>query len=417
MNARLIFHVDVNSAFLSWEAARRVRNGEPDLRLVPSAIGGDRESRHGIILAKSIPAKSYGIRTGEPVVQALQKCPSLYLAPPDFQLYHKESKAFVAVCKKYAPVVEQYSIDECFLDMTGTKRLYPDPISIAETIKNEIRDTLGFTVNIGIGSNKLLAKTASDFEKPDKIHTLYTNEIEQKLWSLPVGDLFTVGRATADRLTAYRIHTIGELAHTDPTRLCSVFGTKLGQHLFQYANGIDPSPVAAEADEAKGYSNSTTLAKDILTEEEAHHVLLALADTTASRMRQNGCRAYCISVTIRANDFQDRSHQKKLKEPTDVTSEIFAVAKKLFAELWDRRTPLRLLGIALTDLTREDNTQLSMFPDERQIREQELDRLIDTIRDRFGTSTIVRGSAMPYSDGVGKKHKAQQDTSEKTKKD
>ena len=180
--ARLVFHIDVNSAFLSWEAMRRVKNGEADIRLIPSAIGGDRESRRGVILAKSIPAKKYGVKTGEPIAAALRKCPQLYLAKPDFSLYSQCSHAFMDICRKYAPVVEVYSIDECFLDMSGTSRLYPDPIEIAKTIKNEIRDTLGFTVNVGVGSNKLLAKMASDFEKPDKIHTLFTEEIPWKIF-------------------------------------------------------------------------------------------------------------------------------------------------------------------------------------------------------------------------------------------
>ncbi len=409
MPERLIFHVDVNSAFLSWEATRRCQNGEPDLRLIPSAIGGDREARRGVILAKSIPAKKFGIKTGEPIAQALKKCPHLYLASPDFHLYHTSSRAFIAVCQKYAPVVEQVSIDECFLDMSGTSRLYPDPLEIAARIKNEIRDTLGFTVNIGIGSNKLLAKMASDFEKPDRIHTLFSNEIAEKMWGLPVGDLFTVGRATAEKLIRSRILTIGELAKTSPERLRTMFGIKMGDHLFRYANGIDDSPVLSESEEAKGYSNSTTLAEDVVTVEEAHRVLLALADSVTSRMRNDGCRASCVAVTIRGNDFRDRSHQKTLLSPTDITSEVYEVAKKLFSELWDRRTPLRLLGLALTQLTREDNTQLSIFPDEKKDREKELDKIIDGIRRRFGSSTIVRGSIMQYSKDVGRKQKAELD--------
>ena len=183
---RLIFHVDVNSAFLSWEAARRVADGEPDLRLIPSAIGGDRDKRTGVILAKSIPAKKFGVTTGEPVAMALRKCPQLVLAKPDFALYTRNSKAFIAICRRFAPVVEQVSIDECFLDMTGTGLLYPDPIAIAHTIKDTIFSELGFTVNVGIAPNKLLAKMASDFEKPNKVHTLFADEIPQKLWPLPV---------------------------------------------------------------------------------------------------------------------------------------------------------------------------------------------------------------------------------------
>ena len=409
MSERLIFHVDVNSAFLSWEATRRCRNGEADLRLIPSAIGGDRNQRHGVILAKSIPAKQFGVKTGEPIAHALKKCPQLYLAPPDFHLYHTSSCAFIEVCKKYAPVVEQVSIDECYLDMSGTSRLYPDPLEIAHRIKNEIRDTLGFTVNVGIGSNKLLAKMASDFEKPDRVHTLFSSEIEEKLWPLPVGELFTVGRASAERLLASRIRTVGELAHTGIDRLRSMFGVKMGDHLLRFANGIDDSPVLTQSEEAKGYSNSTTLASDIVTAEEAHRVLLALADSVTSRMRNDNCRAACVAVTIRGNDFHDRSHQKTLLSPTDITSEVYETAKKLFGELWDRRTPLRLLGLSLTQLTREDNTQLSMFPDEKKEREKELDKIIDGIRRRFGSDTIVRGSIMQYSREVGKKQKAEAD--------
>ncbi len=412
MAERLIFHVDVNSAFLSWEATRRVQNGEADLRLIPSAIGGDREARRGVILAKSIPAKKYGVQTGEPIAQALRKCPELYLAKPDFHLYQSSSRAFIKVCEKYAPVVEQVSIDECFLDMSGTSRLYPDPLTIAKTIKDEIRDTLGFTVNVGIGSNKLLAKMASDFEKPDKIHTLYTHEIEEKMWPLSVRDLFTVGKSTSDRLLGVGIRTIGQLAHTSPDQLRSMFGSKPGEHLFRFANGIDDAPVLAVAEEAKGYSNSTTLAEDVVTSEEAHRVLLALADSVTSRMRRDKCRAMCVSVTIRGNDFRDRSHQKKLDTPTDITSEVYTIAKKLFSELWDRRTPLRLLGLSLTHLTREDAEQLSMFPDERKAREQELDKIVDGIRRRFGSNTIVRGSIMEYHKSVGKKHKAAADADE-----
>ena len=243
---KLIFHIDVNSAYLSWEAARRAAKGEPDLRLIPSAIGGDPEKRTGVILAKSIPAKKYKITTGEPVAMALRKCPELVLAKPDFKLYVQNSRAFIAICKKYAPVVEQVSIDECFCDFDNTELVYPDPLELAYRIKDEIKETLGFTVNVGVSENKLLAKMASDFEKPDKVHTLYPGEIPEKMWPLPVGELFTVGKATAQRLIQARIETIGALAHTDPAQLTRMFGPKMGNHLHRYANGISNSPVLAE---------------------------------------------------------------------------------------------------------------------------------------------------------------------------
>ena len=208
---RLIFHVDVNSAFLSWEAASRVKAGEPDLREIPSAVGGDPRTRTGIIVAKSIPAKKYGVQTGEPVAMALRKCPNLVVVPSDFRLYTKNSQAFKAICKSYAPAMESFSIDEVFLDMTGTSLIYPDPIATACEIKDKIYQELGFTVNVGISTNKLLAKMASDFEKPNKVHTLFPEEIPAKMWPLPIRDLLFLGKASEKKLVDFGICTIGEL--------------------------------------------------------------------------------------------------------------------------------------------------------------------------------------------------------------
>ena len=405
--ARLIFHIDVNSAFLSWEAARRVSLGEEDLRQIPSAIGGDRDKRTGVILAKSIQAKKFGICTGEPVGMALRKCPDLVLARPDFRLYEASSKAFMDICREYAPVVEKYSIDECFLDMSGTHRLYPDPIAIANTIKDKIRDTLGFTVNVGIGDCKILAKMASDFEKPDKVHTLYRHEIPQKMWPLPVRELFSVGASTAEKLEKARIRTIGELATTPLDRVQRIVGIKMGKQIHDYANGIDPSPVLSAPEEAKGYSVSTTLEEDVVTAEQAHKVLLALTDSVTARMRAESIKAYCVAVSIRSNDFKTRSHQKKLPEPTDISTEVYGLSKQLFAELWDGYTPLRLIGISLTDLTTEDTVQLSLFPDEKKERSRKLDKAYDAINKKFGAATIQRGANLNSDLRVGKKYQAQ----------
>ena len=406
---KLIFHVDVNSAYLSWEAARRVRNGEADLRLIPSAIGGDPEKRTGVILAKSIPAKQYKVTTGEPVAMALRKCPSLVLAKPDFKLYVQSSRAFLAVCRKYAPVVEQVSIDECFCDFNNTERVYPDPLELAYRIKDEIRESLGFTVNVGVSENKLLAKMASDFEKPDKVHTLYPREIQEKMWPLPVGELFTVGRATAERLRRAGIETIGALARTDPALLERMFGPRQGLHLHRYANGVSESPVRAEPEEAKGYSISTTLEDDVETWETAHHILLALADSVTARMRGEGFKCFCVAVSIRSNDFKNKSHQMKLREPSDGTGEIYDVARKLLAELWNGKTPLRLLGIALTELTREDYAQLSLFDGEaeRKRRSRRLDQTVDALRGKYGRNTIRRGTLLQDQQELGKRHNAQ----------
>ena len=405
--SRLVFHIDVNSAYLSWEAARRVAAGEADLRLIPSAIGGDREKRTGVILAKSIPAKKFGVRTGEPVAMALRRCPDLVLARPDFRLYEQSSKAFMDICREYAPVVEKYSIDECFLDMSGTHRIYPDPVAISHTIKDKIRDTLGFTVNVGIGENKILAKMASDFEKPDKVHTLYLHEIPQKLWPLPVRELFTVGASTAEKLEKARIRTIGDLAHAPLPFVQKIVGMKLGQQLHDYANGIDNSPVLAEPEAAKGYSISTTLEEDVVKAEQAHRVLLALTDSVTARMRADGFKAYCVAVSIRSNDFKTRSHQRKLHDPTDISSEVYALCKQLFAELWDGHTPLRLIGVALTDLTKAEPAQISLFPDEKKERSRKLDQAYDAIHKKFGATAIQRGSNLQSNLKVGKKYQAQ----------
>ena len=404
---RLIFHVDVNSAFLSWEAARRVAAGEDDLRLIPSAIGGDRDKRTGVILAKSIPAKKFGVTTGEPVAMALRKCPQLVLAKPDFRLYTKNSRAFIEICRRYAPVVEQVSIDECFLDMTGTHLLYPDPVAIAHTIKDTIFSELGFTVNIGIAPNKLLAKMASDFEKPDKVHTLLAQEIPQKLWPLPVGDLYSVGRKTAEKLNAARIRTIGDLANSDLVHIQKLVGMKMGKLIHDYANGIDNSPVLAEPEAVKGYGNSTTLEQDVTTTAQANKILLALCDSVASRMRSDGKRCSCVTVTIRGNDFRNRSHQRKLSEPTDVTAEVFTLSRDLFAELWDGHTPLRLLGVTLGDVSDDSTEQISLFRDERKDRARKLDQTVDALRSKFGVAAISRGSVTDATQRVGRKYKAQ----------
>ena len=404
---RLIFHIDVNSAFLSWEATRRVSLGEDDIRRIPSAIGGDREKRTGVILAKSIPAKKYGIKTGEPVASALRKCPNLFLARPDFRLYEESSHAFISIVKEFAPVVEQVSIDECFADFSGTHRIYPDPIALAHTIKDKIRNELGFTVNVGIGDCKLLAKMASDFEKPDKVHTLFRGEIPQKMWPLPVGDLFTVGAATADKLRHAKIMTIGDLANTEVARVQRLVGQKMGKHIHDYANGIDPSEVLAEPEEAKGYSISTTLEDDVRKADQAYPVLLALADSVTARIRSNGAKAYCVAVTIRDNSFKTRSHQRSLMNPTDISKEVYQISKDLFDELWDGCTPLRLLGIALTNITREETMQFSLFQDVSREKARKIDKAKDALNAKFGSATIVRGSSIQSNINVGKKYQAQ----------
>ncbi len=406
---RLIFHIDVNSAFLSWEAAKRVREGLPDLREIPSCIGGDPKSRRGIVTAKSIPAKKYGVTTGEPVAMAIRKCPELVCVPSDFTLYEKCSRAFKKICASYAPVMESFSIDEVFLDMTGTQLIYPDPVAVAYEIKDKIRDELGFTVNVGISVNKLLAKMASDFEKPDRVHTLFPSEVPEKMWPLPVRDLLFLGKASEQKLLQAGIKTIGEMARCREEEIQRLLGKKAGHQLYAYANGIDDSPVRGEREEAKGYSAETTVEDDIVTYEQAFSILLAQCDVVAARMRRDGKKCSCVAVTWRTLDFKTRSHQRKLDNPTDITEEIFSQVKTLLYECW-KGQPLRLIGVALTDLSDEEYRQMSLFENtQSREKQKKVDEAVDDIRRRFGNSMITRASTLNSAGKVGRKAKAQMD--------
>lgn len=390
-----------------------MKEGLPDLREIPSCIGGDPKSRRGIVVAKSIPAKKYGVTTGEPVSMALRKCPELVCVPGDFALFETCSRAFKKICASYAPVMESFSIDEVFLDMSGTQKIYPDPVKLACEIKDRIREELGFTVNIGIGTNKLLAKMASDFEKPDKVHTLFPAEIPTKMWPLPVRDLLFLGKASEQKLIKAGIKTIGEMARYPETEIQRLLGEKTGHQLYEYANGRDDSPVRAEREEAKGYSAETTTEEDIVTYEQAFSLLLAQCDVVAARMRKDGKKCSCVSVTYRMLDFRTRSHQKKLGNPTDVTEEIFVQVKNLLYECWQCQ-PLRLIGVALTDLTSDDFRQMSLFENtENHEKQKKVDGVVDDIRKRFGNGMIVRGSTMKTADKVARKAKAQMELRDK----
>lgn len=390
-----------------------MKEGLPDLREIPSCIGGDPKSRRGIVVAKSIPAKKYGVTTGEPVSMALRKCPELVCVPGDFTLFETCSRAFKKICASYAPVMESFSIDEVFLDMSGTQKIYPDPVKLACEIKDRIREELGFTVNIGIGTNKLLAKMASDFEKPDKVHTLFPAEIPTKMWPLPVRDLLFLGKASEQKLIKAGIKTIGEMARYPETEIQRLLGEKTGHQLYEYANGRDDSPVRGEREEAKGYSAETTTEEDIVTYEQAFSLLLAQCDVVAARMRKDGKKCSCVSVTYRMLDFRTRSHQKKLGNPTDVTEEIFVQVKNLLYECWQCQ-PLRLIGVALTDLTSDDFRQMSLFENtENHEKQKKVDGVVDDIRKRFGNGMIVRGSTMNTAGQVARKAKAQMELRDK----
>ena len=390
---KVIFHIDVNSAFLSWEAVYRLHHlgGKEDLREKVSAVGGDMAMRHGIILAKSIPAKKYHIKTGETILEAKQKCPELILVPPNYGLYEKCSRAFMDILRQYSPSVEQYSIDEAFVDMTGTEGLWGDPLTAANRLKNQIRDTLGFTVNIGISENKLLAKMASDFQKPDKVHTLWHEEIEKKMWPLPVSDLFFVGRATSKKLLTLGIRTIGDLAHADPSIL-KMHLMKHGEVVWAFANGMDVSVVQSEPPANKGYGNSTTIAFDVTDASTAKLVLLALAETVGTRLRAAKVRAEVIAVGIKSHDLSYASHQMTLQNATNITMEIHRCACQLFDQLWDG-SAIRHLGIHTSRVRDGFNMrQLDMFDTTNYEKLEKMDAAVDQIRRRYGIDSIMRAS-------------------------
>ena len=394
MAERVIFHVDANSAFLSWTAVYKVKvlGEELDIREIPSVVARDKASRHSIILAKSVPAKKYGIQTGEPLFLALEKCPDLVVVPPDYELYVEASRHFVKMLQQFSPVVEQYSIDEAWVDMTGTERLWGAPRLAAERMRKRILDELGFTVNIGISSNKLLAKMAGDFEKPNKVHTLFPEEVPDKFWPLPVRDLFLVGAATERKLNMMGIRTIGDLAHADRALLRKRLG-KHGETIWHFANGRNADAVTPEPAENKGYGNSTTTAQDVVTTDQAHQVLLSLCETVASRMRRDGKCGSCICVHLRTNEFHHFSHQSVLSGATNITSEIFAAACRVFDEAWDGVTPLRQLGVQMTRLSGEPYQQFDFFSGitpQQYEKKLKLDETVDALRDKFGEDVIRR---------------------------
>ena len=393
--AQIIFHIDVNSAYLSWTAVEKLKQGaETDLREVPAIIGGNQESRHGVVLAKSVPAKRYGIRTGEPVANAFRKCPNLVMEPPDHKMYSIYSKKLMEFLREYTSDIEQVSGDECYMDFTGIAYKYNSPVDAALEIKNKIWDTFGFSVNIGISTNKLLAKMASDFEKPNRVHTLFPEEIEAKMWPLPVSSLYMAGRASVEVLKKLEIKTIGELAKTNP-RILELHLKSHGKMLWEFANGIDTTKVQSEETAAKGIGNSTTLAKDVVDKEEAKEVLLWLSESVGKRLRKAGQKAQMISVEIKYYNFQSVSHQKQMRKAVYEDKSLYDNACILFDELWNGE-PIRLLGIRTSKLVEETAPeQLSIFDIQmekpKDEKHRKLDKALDEIRKRFGEDAVKRG--------------------------
>lgn len=383
----IVMHIDVNSAFLSWTAAYEQQQGiERDIRNIPAVIGGNEKNRHGIVLTKSIPAKKFKIQTGMSLMEARQLCLNLLVVPPNYQIYTRASKALREFLSTYTPDVEPFSIDECFLRFTDKSR--EQAISLAHNIREGVKETFGYTVNIGISTNKLLAKMAGDFEKPDKCHTCFPEEIETKLWPLPVEDLFMVGRRTKPKLNRWGIYTIGDLAKTDPKFIFNRLGV-YGRMIYSYANGIDASTFKP-APPIKSVGNSSTLKFDVTDVETAHAIILSLVEMTAWRLREAEMMCKVVSVGIKDKNFGYISRQKKLQYFTDCTNDIYKNICNLFDRHWDGR-PIRQLGVSVSDLEFAKFQQLSLFKDRNTLNNEKLDKVIDSIREKYGDTAIIRG--------------------------
>ena len=397
--APIIFHIDVNSAYLSWTAVEQLKNGAAvDLREIPAIIGGDQKSRHGVVLAKSPAAKRYGIRTGEPVANAFRKCPNLAMYPPDHKMYREKSRRLMEYLRTFTKEIEQVSVDECYMDFTGIADRWNSPVDGAVEIKDEIKERFGFTVNIGISTNKLLAKMASDFEKPDRIHTLYPEEIKEKMWPLPIGELYMAGKSSEEVLKKLEINTIGDLAQSDP-RLIMLHLKSHGKMLWEFANGIGTSVVQSEPDEAKGIGNSTTLSEDAATMEEIRPVFERLAQSVGGRLKKAGKKAGMVSMEIKYYDFRTVSHQIQMDKPTNDPEVLKETACSLFLEVWSGE-PVRLLGIRTSKLTDEAAPeQLSIFdieiPKEPDEKHKRLKKAMDELNERFGEGAVMKASLMP----------------------
>lgn len=394
---RQILHVDVNNAFLSWTAVEKLKQGSKiDIREIPSIIGGDESKRSGIVLAKSMKAKECGIRTAETIYQAKIKCPNLQIFQSDFKIYRKYSEALYNLLLQYTDKIERFSIDECFLDMTNY--LMKDTLfNKAKEISKRVKEELGFTVNIGVANNKLLAKMASDFTKPDKIHTLYQEEVPGKMWKLPIGELFMLGKKTVPKLYNMQIRTIGDLAKADKNLLEKKFG-KHGIMMWEYANGIDYLEVKYKKEKPKGIGNSTTLPQNISDLQKLEEILLALTEQVAYRLRKYGLLANTVNVQLRTKEFEDTSHQGKMLMATSATKEIYQKAKELLEQMYQNKKAIRLIGVRVDNLIEKEEQQISLFKNEENEKQEKLDKAIDTLKEKYGYNTITRAGKMKVGD-------------------
>lgn len=390
---RIIMHIDVNNAFLSWSALDLLNHGyKYDVRNSYAVIGGDEKRRSGIVLAKSTPAKKMGIVTGETLYSARKKCKVLKVYPPNYKFYQKMSKKLFELLYNYTDEIEIASIDECYLDYTGIKHLYGDEVSFAHKLKSEIYDKLGFTVNIGVANNKLCAKMASDFEKPFKVHTLYSNEIEKKMYPLKVGDLFGIGRKTVPKLQALGINTISDLANYDSNNLSKYFKNQACK-MIEWAKGIDDSIVKKDHEKRKCLSNEITLERDFKSKGEINIILKEISMNLARLLRKNDQYCNVVEVHLKDNMFKTISHQKKLVNPTNLSTEIYSAAKALLNEMYNDES-IRLIGIRLDKLTKVHNHQVSLFEEiDTTTNNMKLEKTIDHLQEKYGNSIIKNAKA------------------------
>ena len=384
---RIIMHIDVNNAFLSWTAVDLLKKGHKDIRDEYAVIGGDESKRRGIVLAKSIPAKKRGVKTAETLYSARKKCPYLNVYPPNRKLYSEMSKSLFKLLRNYTSDIEIVSVDECFLDYTPIKKIYGDEVSFAHKIKDEVYNTLGFTVNVGVANNKLCAKMASDFSKPNKVHTLYENEVKEKMWPLDVGDLYGIGKSSAIKLKNLKINTIGELANAKREFLYPYFKNQT-QHVIDIANGIDTSDVISEISDRKCISTMETLMYDYDDVEEINKELKHIANGLSKELKNKNKYCYTIAIIIKDMYFNTSTKQTKLKNCTNDSELIYEVSTKLFKEHWDN-TPVRLIGIRLDNLTDSNDYQISLFENiDEKVSNNNLNKTIDKLRKKYGDNII-----------------------------
>ena len=392
---RQILHIDVNNAFLSWTAIDRLAMGETlDIRNIEAVIGGDETKRSGIVLAKSKKAKKKGVTTGETLYQARLKCPNLQVFKGDYKSYKKHSNDLYNILSQYTDKIERFSIDECFLDMTGCL-IGESLLSKAYEINKRVKEELGFTVNVGVAHNKLLAKMASDFTKPDKVHTLFEEEIPSKMWTLPVSELFMLGKKTIPKLYNMGIKTIGDLAKQDKEYMVKKFG-KHGLIMWEYSNGIDNSEVHYLEEKPKGIGNSVTLPTDLAEKEKIEKVLLTLVEQVTYRLRRYNMYANVVNVQLRTKDFKDFSHQRKLSYSTANTKEIYNTAKELLNEMYKNGTYIRLVGVRVDNLVEEDEVQISLFNNDTSKKQEKLDKVVDSLKQKYGYNSVTRARKITF---------------------